>query len=589
MARTRELYFDFAVCGLFAVIVALLYHSALGSCFLYDDPFLLRSVVGHSPLEYFYKPAVLRQFSASYLTPWVPLSYGMDLMLSGINPKFFYLHQLVSVWLVSVMIYVVLKKWAGRFAAFGAVFFLFSAPVAVGTEILMFRHYIEGSFFALLSFYFFSRSMGNTRSSFYLVLSTVFYAAAISAKEIFLPLGIIVLFLPEGDLKKRMRHAAPLLCVLALYIPWRHAMLGSLVGGPGKRLFPGYEGVSAITLLIKDVYGSLCMMSGGSSAGSLAGPMVAAVFLCLVAVSSLILVKEKHFLPILFFAMMLLSVYAAPLSVVNFSRVALDDPTYRLMVLVDMCLTIVLTVSANFLYRRLKLREQGRALPSALLRTLMVLVLAGTAFLVLRHSTRWIENERTTVFNPLAAEGRFFLTADKGALLVKSNPLYGGFFYYENLEYFRKLYRNESSPMVTYDFFAYVDDPDSPVLRNMKVYKYNSETSTVTDITPSYMKERAAYFARVRALPLEVSFSLDGGDFRYSSGPSDSGRYFLLLGYKPDLYCMKIEMRQFAIRLPDRMKMYCRVGWESPDGRVTFSPEWLLDSAKKQNILWRRR
>jgi hypothetical protein len=52
---------------------------------------------------------------------------------------------------------------------------------------------------------------------------------------------------------------------------------------------------------------------------------------------------------------------------------------------------------------------------------------------------------------------------------------------------------------------------------------------------------------------------------------------------------MRVEMRQFAIRIPTSIKMYCRAGWESPDGLVTFSPEWFIDSSKKQDIFWERR
>jgi hypothetical protein len=587
MQRIRERHLDLALYCIFGVIVGLLYHSALKSYFLYDDPFMLRAAVTHAPWEYFYKPRVWHQFNVSYLTPWVPLSYGIDLRLSGINPKLFYLHQLVAVWLTAIVLYEVLKIWTGKFAAIGSVLFLVSAPVAATTEILMFRAYIEGSLFLLLSLFFFVRSLRNA-SCFYSFLSAVFYAAAISAKEIFLPLGVLVFFLPEGDLNKRTLRAAPLIGVLALYILWRYWMLGSLLAGPGGKLFPGYEGGHWVTLFIKDFYGSLGMLSGIPPAGSWVTPAVAGVFFCFVAASSIILAQERNYLPVAFFALTLFSVYVVPLSIIHFSTAAADSSIYRLMVLVDICLVAVLTASASFLYLRLKRSGQSPALRKALEGALLF-VLGGTTLLVFQHATAWIRNERELVFKPLAEEGRFFMAADKDVLLVKSAPLYGGFYYYENLEYFRRLFLHEQSPLVAYDVFAFVDDPGSPVLRNRRVYKYNRATSAMTEITGVYMKERAAFFARVRVLPLEVRLTSDGGDFRYFLGPSSSGRYFLLLGYRPDLYCMRVEMRQFAIRIPTSIKMYCRAGWESPDGLVTFSPEWFIDSSKKQDIFWERR
>ena len=109
------------------------------------------------------------------------------------------------------MLYFVLKLWVPHiFAMFGVLVFLVSAPVGLASEFLMVRHYIEGSALMLLSFILFISAL--RRGSFALACAAALpYFFAMSGKEIYVPLAIIVLFIPEKKWLFRLKYASPLL------------------------------------------------------------------------------------------------------------------------------------------------------------------------------------------------------------------------------------------------------------------------------------------------------------------------------------------------------------------------------------------
>ena len=71
-----------------------------------SDALLQQHALQSPGLAAFVDPADWRRLSPNNLTPWVTLSFKLDLALAGLRPAVFYLHQLVS---------------AGRVAAVGPV------------------------------------------------------------------------------------------------------------------------------------------------------------------------------------------------------------------------------------------------------------------------------------------------------------------------------------------------------------------------------------------------------------------------------------------------------------------------------------
>jgi hypothetical protein len=574
----------------FAVFIIIRYHSAINSFWLYDDPQILRHAFDHSPWEYFLVPDVWREMSLRSLTPWVSLSFYMDLKLFGFHPRFFYLHQLGSIWLASAGIYLLLRFWTSRlFAVFGGLLFVASAPVAAAAELLMVRHYIEGLIFALGAICCFTFSLRRNLFSLS-ILSSAFYFFAISAKELYVPLLVLAVALPEDGLRKRVAYAVPHALVFVLYLAWRYWMLGDVSGvSEGETAIRLYRTAGVAGLLIRDIYATLIMMSGFSFTGGITVTFAAVSLLFFYGLSFFFLVKEKKYSALVFFVLLFVAAYSVPLAAFHPSLVSRDFTGYRIVFLIAACLSVSLSFAIFFLYRKISVAASS-ALTTALRGALVVSALAVLA-LVQWNSHSWISLQREKVVKPLVQEGRFFMSAGHNALLDKSNPVYCQSWYFENLEFFKKWYYNEDVPSVAYDGFAYLDAGTAAVPTSLKIYRYNPATGVMTDNTESFLKERALYLSRVRTLPLSVRYTVDCGLIDVSLGPSREGHYFLLWGHKSGLYSMYIDLgsvKEINTRGFTQMKAFWRFGWESPEGTVTLSPEWFVDFSKYQEIRWQQ-
>jgi len=213
------------------VAVLVLYGSSLNNWWCCDDTQILKHAINFSPYEYFFVPEAWRALIPYSLTPWLTLSYDIDLSLFGFTPAGFYAHNLLTIALCAVLIYLIAKQWVDiNFALGGALLFLVGSPIAVASQQLMVRHYIEGLLFYLLAFFLFVCGVRKDRIRLGW-LAGLSFAIAASAKEIFLPLGLVLLLLPIGNFRRRLAIACPILLVMLLYVPWRWFMLGDVVGG----------------------------------------------------------------------------------------------------------------------------------------------------------------------------------------------------------------------------------------------------------------------------------------------------------------------------------------------------------------------
>ena len=162
--------------------------------------------------------------------------------------------------------------------------------------------------------------------------------------------------------------------------------------------------------------------------------------------------------------------------------------------------------------------------------------------------------------------------------------------YYENLDYFKRLYGKRPVPGVVYNTYAYIDNKTPFQLEGIHIFKYSSDCDSMIDITQDFLKRRVEYLSRIRKLPFEVRLRVKKAGLNFCSGPSDSGRYFVLVGYRPGLYCATTDLPRNLPRnvYSGHVKWYLRFGWESPDGGITLSPEWFFDLSKDQELFWRQ-
>jgi hypothetical protein len=229
ISMRMALSWGFAATILMVVVLAL-YGSALHAGWRFDDGSHLDFVSIYSPYQYFFVPSITALQSGSNVTPWNPLIYAVNLTLFGLRPQYFYGHQLLSLWMVALALYWLGRKHMNDFWAIaGALLFLSGVSTSHIAQELMTGHYLDGLLFAVLCIGCYTPTNVPDRRW----LSVVFYTLAVTCKEVYVPLPLLLLFLPDPThtVQLRVRRISLHLLVTCLYLGWRHTVLGSFVGG----------------------------------------------------------------------------------------------------------------------------------------------------------------------------------------------------------------------------------------------------------------------------------------------------------------------------------------------------------------------
>ena len=245
LRRLMEHRSDLAVLVLLPAWIGVLYSRVLDMWWTADDPMVLWHVHRFGPSDYFFGTETWRSFNAASLTPWMHLSFDVDLSIFGLSPCGYYLHQLIAVAVAAWSLYFCLRLYlAVGPAAAGALGLVASPAIAEICGFLATRHYPEGLVFACVSFALFVLSI-RWRNWRLVVVASVCYAFALTAKEIYAPLPLLLLFLPEGEFRARLKRIAGYVPVVVGYMAWRGLMLGSVVGGFRDRFLPTMGELSA--------------------------------------------------------------------------------------------------------------------------------------------------------------------------------------------------------------------------------------------------------------------------------------------------------------------------------------------------------
>ncbi len=481
-------------------------------------------------------------------TPFLLLSYQADMALFGLRPAAFYAHQLAALAAAAVALFWLLRLWLAPGLAFlTSLLFLIGVPTGAWVQELLVRHYIEGLLFSIVSVGLFVKSLREERPRL-AVLSAVCYLAAILCKEIYVPLPVLLLVLPEGDPRMRFSRLRGHCAVLAGYLAWRYALLGTLFGGYGWTTRP--EDVPALLLRLPGRVGAslvgdsalatgalMTALSVGIAAALFRRPRAARLFLC---------------------ALLLVLVPVVPVSR------SFQDRYGGLV-------WLAVAVAFGFGIRVLLERQAG----FRRLAWVLAVVAVGAAYAATR--SRW--NERFAAAERMSAEGRFFLRMKDGELL--RHPLVPP----AAMKELRWLKEEHLELPRGAGWFAddlYLCAPERGIER---LWQYRTETRSIVDVTSLLPGIRSGYCARFRDVPLRADFSHEGGDFSWDLGPYETGQYAIVYGDG-------IERFDVAPRAGYRHHaavLTLRVRYESPEGWVTFSPDISIDLRTNRRAHWERR
>jgi hypothetical protein len=533
-ARTMEMPLVWAGFGAF---ICLLYGNSLSGWWAWDDSQLLKAAFQSKPWEYFFVPAVWREFQPANLNPWIILSYDVDLILFGLHPQPFYAHHLLALWMVAGTTYLLLRVWANRlWSVLGVVLFLCSAPATNTVYQLMTRHYLEGLLFFSLACYLFVRAARDERFSLSW-LGAGFYFLAMSAKEIYAVQALLLPLIPVRGLPRRLRMALPFFLAVGLYALWRRYMLGTWIGG----YRPSIDWAAVYPMILKApsfIFGD--------------GPFATPAPLI---VAALIIYAAWQNPDVRILAMGALLLLLGPIIPVIY----ISDPNRLLLLLTwALSLAVVLTL--------------GTMASSNYRRTIVALaVLAGVALPMAVQGWSIRDGLRSEA-QGFEAHGRFVMEASQDHVLLPSAQF--GNWFTDGLAWLRKNVLEEQAPLIVYD------EIDLARLKrnSLRVFVFDEASRRLKEVPGGVPAICSEWRRRLRDNPISVAFDYADGVVSWQLGPYEKGEYSIIAYRRPETKVVvpRIGFKRRAMSEP----LLFRVRYDSPEDWTAYSPLMQFDGKR---------
>ncbi len=539
-----------AVFGLGLAVLGI-FHPILRAYWWGDDPAILLHALGARWFSAFWDPAVWRRLSPSNLTPWVTLSFQADLALAGLSTRFFHAHQLAAIFVLAGALYLLMRRWWAPASAMVAVLlFLVGAPTASVVEALATRHYLEGATFSVMALMAYLQAAQTGRVAWALGGAAV-YALSVTAKEVYVPLVVLLPFLPVGlAWPLRMQLLAPYVAVAALYVVWRGWMLGALVGGyvdPAAAL-----DVAALAHSLQ-VFGRFPEFLFGRW-----WPLPTAL---IVLAAGLRLALRRRTAPA---AWVLAACVLLPLlPLLRFPGITGPDRyLFVLWLVVSLAgAACLLDIVGSWAARRGWPRSMAPAV------CLVPLALAAWHSHGLRVSQAPLRQE-------IAAQGRFILADPAERALIVSDALLSSHWYATSLCEIRRRTATACPSLLVRG--APLTGHDRPL------YRYDAAARAVIEVGAEHAAQELARLQQQDLVrPLQAQISLEKGVVRWQLGPHDRGRYFAVsqaLGRYPLARSGELRVDAAELRLS--------IQFEADEGWSTASPE--LTAAPGRPVNWAR-
>ena len=436
--------------------------------------------------------------------------------------------------LAAFLLFALLRRLAGPVWSFlAALVFLAGPPVALVAPQLGVRHYVDGLVLALAAVLSFRRAVEGG-GVVWDVAATACAFAAMTCKEIYVPVVLLVLFLPEGTFVRRLRHAAPLLAAAAVYAGWRQVMLSGYVGGYAGRT----PGAGELVRLAKRL-----LAQAGEVLFASATPRTR-VLLALLAIAFLVAAFRKG-----------------------------RGAAAGALVCAVLAFAPLLPVGESFQVRYAFLPwafvAAGTAWTASVWSAGRGGRIAGAAVFVFAAAIAWPANrsrftdvvrlgersrtEATFFFEKAGAEDLLRLPVEQGS-------------YYENLADLRREAVRALPPgRAIFDDLFFCRHP----AESLRAWGWNERTRSIEPLG-SLPLLCAAYAADTREnAPLALRMSREKGVLSWAFGPYPAGVYSILLGDTLVRFDVPREGRILPV-LPDDLVVTLR--YESPEGWRTFSP-----------------
>ena len=213
------------------MIVAVIIHgNAIRGWWLWDDPQLVIEAIRQPALGTLFDPAEYSHLATHTFTPLLLLSFKTDILVGGLRPAFFYVHQIAALTLAAVLLFLLLRRYVSEeFALAGTAIFLTTWASVYAARMLMIRHYVEGLAFALAALL--AWSFGKR----WIALATILYFLAMLSKEVYAPIPLFFICQSRYDgrpWREIAKEMIPPAAALLIFLVWRFYMIGLLGVSP---------------------------------------------------------------------------------------------------------------------------------------------------------------------------------------------------------------------------------------------------------------------------------------------------------------------------------------------------------------------
>jgi hypothetical protein len=514
----------------------ILYSRCAGFWWSSDELIYLKSVMLHSPAEYLFVPAVYRDLSPVLFFPGALLSFDLDHRLFGLAVSLYHIHQLLAFALAASLVSMLAHRFlpATAAAATGLLFVL-GPPVPVVVSELMSRHYIEGLAAALAATLFFLRFVEGRRAPWLIGAVGLWFLAA-ACKEIFVPLPLVLVSLPVGSFRQRLRASWPFGIGLVFYAAWRQTMLAGAFGG--------YEASSE---RISALGGRLVLVARQFAAVTLAPHETAGRLLASgLIILALLAVVRRRSVPLMAALAVAVAVPILPVA-------------ERLEARLELLPWLLVALLAGVAFARSVAAHRAWQVAGA------IALLCGLALTVPENRASWSNLRRANARS--RAEGEYFLSrAVPGDVLRQ--PL-GVTTYFANLRWLRRdVLKGGEGGRVAYDDVFFCDAEQA----RLRVHAFSDASGEVELASPDGVSLCTNLKARVREAPLTVHLSYDDPFISWKLGPYAVGSYVLIHGDDCALFPAPTT-GSVRYHIED---LTLRVKYESPKGWLVYSPPLTL-------------
>jgi hypothetical protein len=519
------------------LLTTLLYRKVLSLWLTNDDANILHTTFDFRFLDIFTNAKVWPQ---QLFTPLLMVAFRCMRGLFGFTPSRFYLLQLAIAFITIALVYAAVRQfldWKRSFAA--AALFAAGPPICSVVTQLSTIHYFIAIAFCAAAVIAYAAALRRPSVAID-VVSVLCYFVAMLAKEVAIPLPLLLVALPLRDVRTRLRFAIGHVIALILYFLWRYAILGTFLGAYGWQI-EAAEWPRLLALL------PLRIMEGGAGAGLTAGLLVIVLMTLTIAFA----IRGRAAAMLLLAAIV---VAGAPL-------LPLAKEVNRRYIAVPWLAWSVAFAAAT--------ARRNDRLANALLVAVPLLALVA-------NREEW--RKEFPLRRRMSDEARFYfydMPPDALLRVPLTPPAAMG-----ELQWLKTVHFGQPAGSWFYDDIFLC----SGGAGSKHVFAF--EGRHIVEITPRMNEITGRFCSSIRAdVPLSVNFHYRKPALYWDLGPYTEGRYTAVLAN--GIQAFEIPPHD-ALNLPGMSGVAMRIRYDSPAGWTTYSPEIGLDFARNPIVKWHR-